>query len=60
MLPRTAEIPVHHVSQSDREAFLRREDFFTHYEMREPGEIGCVFDRKTGKPIMRVVVDLIK
>ena len=50
-------IPIHHISPADKDSFYNREDFFYHYQGVEEGEIGCVFDLETGKPIMRVVCD---
>lgn len=57
-IDRKVQIPIHHDYVAAKKFYLSRKDFFTGYEMSEPNEIGCVFDPKTGKPIMRIVCDI--
>lgn len=51
------EIPIAHIGEDQKDCYYSRLDFFTHYEKMYPGEIGVVFDRRTAKPIMRVICD---
>ncbi len=52
-IDKKALIPIHHTKKPDE--FYMMPNFFTNYTMSEQGEIGCVYDPDTCKPLFRVV-----
>ncbi len=51
------DIPICLVTREQGDAYLKMDNFFVWYDKTEPGEIGTLCDKKTMKPIMRVVCD---
>lgn len=46
-------IPLIHTTRP--EEFWEKPNFYTDYDRTEVGEVGCIYDEKTGKPIARII-----